>query len=353
MTQGQEHMQQMEQTPVAPAQRILVTGGDGFLGRSVVAALARRAGSEAVVALDRQPVPVARHVPGVHYKTGDVRSPQLAQWLRQHRIDSVVHLASSAAPVRPCDRSQAFDVDVNGTRNVLQACADAQVRHLVVASSGAAYGSHADNPPWLTESCALRASAGAAHAHHKRLVEDMLAEWRISHPQLRQTVLRMATILGETVDNPTTALWESRRLLAVRGSDSPSVFIWDEDVAGAIVQALTGARPGCYNVAGDGALGLQEIAQRLGKRTRPLPAGLLRALLALGLRLGLSRYGPEQIDGLRYRPVLDNTALKTQLGYVPRKTSAQALDAFIAARAALGRPVTAPGAQQPLEASLR
>lgn len=346
-------MQQMEQMPATPAQRILVTGGDGFLGRSVVAALARRAGSEAVVALDRRPVPVARHVPGVHYKSGDVRSPQLAQWLRQHRIDSVVHLASSAMPVRSCDRTQAFDVDVNGSRNVLQACADAQVQHLVVASSGAAYGNHADNPPWLTECYPLRASASSAHAHHKRLVEEMLADWRVSHPQLRQTVLRMATILGEAVDNPVTALWEPKRLLAVRGSDSPSVFIWDEDVAGAIVQALTGARPGCYNVAGDGALGIEEIAQRLGKRSRPLPAGLLRALLALGSRLGLSHYGPEQVDGLRDRPVLDNTALKTQLGYVPRKTSSQALEAFIAARAAQGRPVTAPGAQQPLAAGLR
>ena len=56
---------------------------------------------------------------------------------------------------------------------------------------------------------------------------------------------------------------------------------------------------------------------------------------------GMSRYGPEQLDFLRYRPVLLNTALKEVLGYVPGKTSAQAFEAFVAARARQGRPVAA------------
>ncbi|MDZ7813292.1 MAG: hypothetical protein U5L74_09295 [Ideonella sp.] len=110
-------------------------------------------------------------------------------------------------------------------------------------------------------------------------------------------------------------------------------------MAGVILHALDRATPGCYNLAGDGALSLRQIATRLGKRTRELPAGLLTTALAIGSRLGLTRYGPEQLDFLRYRPVLLNTALKQVLGYTPRKTSAQALDAFIAARAQQGRPV--------------
>jgi UDP-glucose 4-epimerase len=153
-------------------------------------------------------------------------------------------------------------------------------------------------------------------------------------------VLRIGTILGERVDNQITALFEKPRLIAIAGSDSPFVFIWNEDVTGAICHALSGdAPPGCYNLAGDGALTIHQIAQRLGKRTRVLPAGLLKAALAIGKAVGVSRYGPEQLDFLRYRPVLLNTALKTRFGYTPAKTSAQAFDAFVAARAAQGRPV--------------
>ena len=67
----------------------------------------------------------------------------------------------------------------------------------------------------------------------------------------------------------------------------------------------------------------------------------------LSRRLGVSRYGPEQLDFLRYRPVLLNTVLK-QWGDVPGKTSAEAFAAFIAARQAQGRPVSAAGSSQNL-----
>ena len=115
-------------------------------------------------------------------------------------------------------------------------------------------------------------------------------------------------------------------------------------MTGAILHARRTQRGGCSPLAGDGALPLREIARRLGKPVLEPPAGLLRTALAVGSTLGVSRYGPEQLDFLRYRPVLLNTALKEVLGYVPGKTSAQAFDAFVAARAHQGRPGAAAGA---------
>lgn len=324
-------------TPLPAAQRILITGADGFLGRTVVAALAHRSDTM-VVALDVRDVPPERQQPGVVYRKQDVRDAQLAQTLRDFAIDTVVHLASIVTPGKDSNRAFEYDVDVNGTRNVLQACVATGVRHVVVSSSGAAYGYYADNPDWIREGDALRGNTVFAYSDHKRLVEEMLAQWRLEHPQLQQTVLRIGTILGERVDNQITALFEKSKLLAVRGSDSPFVFIWDEDVTGAILHALNGAKPGCYNLAGDGALTIHEIAQRLGKSTLNLPASLLLAALWAGSKLGVSRYGPEQLDFLRYRPVLLNTALK-HWGYVPRKSSAQAFEAFVAARTVQGKPV--------------
>lgn len=255
-----------------------------------------------------------------------------------------VHLASIVTPGKGSSREFEYSVDVLGSKNVLAACVATGVKHIVVSSSGAAYGYHADQPAWLRETDALRGNEVFAYAHHKRLVEEMLAQYRADHPALAQTVLRIGTILGERVDNQITALFDKPRLLAIRGSDSPFVFIWDEDVTGAILHALRTQRAGCFNLAGDGALPLREIARRLGKPVLELPAGLLRTALAVGSTLGVSRYGPEQLDFLRYRPVLLNTALKEVLGYVPGKTSAQAFDAFVAARAHQGRPVAAAGA---------
>ena len=57
---------------MSPARRVLVTGGGGYLGSQVVAALAGR-GTEAVVSLDVREAPPERRRPGVvHAAAGDV-----------------------------------------------------------------------------------------------------------------------------------------------------------------------------------------------------------------------------------------------------------------------------------------
>jgi len=243
----------------------------------------------------------------------------------------VVHLACIVTPGPGSSRAFEYSVDVDGTRNLLQACVRHGVRRIIVSSSGAAYGYHADNPAWLNEDDALRGNETFAYSWHKRLVEEMLSSYRKQQPQLEQVVLRIGTILGASVDNQITALFERRRPIAIRGSDSPFVFVWDQDVVGAILHGLDGPT-GVFNLAGDGQLGIAEIAARMGKRCLVLPPALLKAALFLLARLRLTRYGPEQVDFLRYRPVLDNRRLKEVFGYQPRLDSAAVFELWRKAR---------------------
>ena len=319
------------------APRVLVTGAAGYLGSQLVAALAAGARRQAaVVAMDVRELPSEKRLAGVGYETADIRAPDLAAMLRRHAVDTVVHLASIVTPGRNSRREFEYSVDVLGTRNLLDACLAAGVSRIVVSSSGAAYGYHADNPAWITEDATVRGNKEFAYSWHKRLVEEMLADYRARAPQLRQVVFRIGTILGETVRNQITDLFEKPRLLAIRGSDSPFVFIWDQDVVGCMLEAVYSDKTGVYNVAGDGALGIREIAARLGKRCVAFPAWLLQAALALLKPLGLTQYGPEQVNFLRYRPVLDNQRLKQEFGYAPRKTSAEVFEFYLAARARRG-----------------
>ncbi len=313
--------------------RVYVTGGNGFLGSSVVAGLAADGGTELVVSGDvRDPV---RTVPGVIYERADITSPNdLDEQFRTHRIDTVVHLAAIMNPGPHITREQEHLVDVGGTRNVLDACLATGVKRIVVSSSGAAYGYHSDNPEWITESDAIRGNPEFAYSDHKRIVEGMLAEVRDEHPELEQVVFRIGTILGETVDNQITALFERHRVLAVAGSDSPFVFIWDADVVACMVRAATDGPAGIFNVAGDGSVTVHELASVLGKKLLTLPAWLLTAALAVAKPLHLTRYGPEQVGFLRYRPVLSNARLKSEFGFTPTKSSRQALEAWKAARQA-------------------
>ncbi len=313
--------------------RVLITGGGGYLGSQLVARLA-------ALPEDQRPYIIVSHdirepkerLPNVMYAMADIRSAEMADIMADHQINTVVHLASIVTPGKSSTRAFEYDVDVNGTRNVLEACVKHGVKRIVVSSSGAAYGYHADNAPWLTENMPVRGNEVFAYSHHKRLVENMLAEYRIQHPALQQVVLRIGTILGPTVHNQITDMFEKPRLLTIRGSDSPFVFIWDQDVVGIVLRAISSGPAGIYNVAGDGALTLHEIAQRLGKKTWTIPAWVLQTALRILKPLGLTQYGPEQIDFLRYRPVLLNTKLKKEFGYTPTYTSAQVFEIYRKAR---------------------
>jgi UDP-glucose 4-epimerase len=304
---------------------VLVTGSSGYLGSQTVAALARRPELR-VAALDVRP-PAVR-LPGVAYEVADIRSPGVDAIVARHAPHTVVHLASIVTPGKNSRRDFEYDVDVNGTRNLLQACVGHNVARIIVSSSGAAYGYHADNPEWLVETDAIRGNDTFAYACHKRLVEEMLAGYRTSHPQLQQVIFRIGTILGATVSNQITDMFDKPRLIAVAGSDSPFVFIHDQDVIGAIVHAIDSDKVGVFNVAGDGKLSIFEIAERLGKRCVVLPASVLRSALWVLKKLHLTQYGPEQVDFLRYRPVLLNTRLKTEFGYVPKLSSAQVFELY-------------------------
>lgn len=317
----------------AQQRTVLVTGGNGFLGSSVVAGLAESGHRVVSGDLAEPRTPVA----GVEHVLLDVTRPDRVEAAFAGRdVDVVVHLASVVTPGRDSSREREHAVDVTGTRNVLDACLAHGVRRVVVASSGAAYGYHPDNGAAhdgrLTEDDPVRGNEAFAYSHHKRLVEEMLAELRTSHPELEQVVLRIGTILGERVDNQITALFQKARLLKVRGADSPFVFIWDTDVVAIIERAVVSPVTGIFNVAGDGALTVDDLAAALGKRTLSIPEPLLRGVLAVGKRLGLTPYGPEQTIFLRYRPVLDNTRLKTAFGYTPSRTSAEAFASWQAAR---------------------
>jgi len=322
-----------------PPRVVLITGAAGYIGSLLTSSLvADGAGLDRIVATDIRPdAPDFGAPPGNgHERAGprlvyvpmDVRSEELATVMAEHEVDTVVHLAAVVSP-RPEDTRQfLYSVEVEGTRNVLDACVRCGVRRLIITSSGAAYGYHPENVWHLTEDAPLRGNEEFAYAHHKRLVEQMLAQYRRTQPQLQQLVFRVGTILGQTVQNQITALFHKPAILGLRGVATPFVFVWDQDVVGCLRAGIFGQRTGTYNLAGDGSLTLREIATRLDKPYVTLPTSVVAGALTVLQRLKLSRYGPEQVGFLRHRPVLDNRRLKREFGYRPRYTSREVFEMY-------------------------
>jgi UDP-glucose 4-epimerase len=309
---------------------VLITGAGGYIGRQLTACLARDPDHIGkVVATDLAAIPEADRIPSVHYEQIDVRSTRQAVLMQDHAIDSVVHLASIVSPSREMSRQFLYEVEVLGTENIIQSCLQAHVDQLVITSSGAAYGYHHDNPTRLDEGHPLRGNAIFAYSDHKRQVEECLAEYRRTHPDLKQLIFRPGTVLGSTARNQITALFDKPVVLGVAGSSAPFVFIWDEDLVACLHKGICEASQGIFNLAGDGTLGMKEIAGMLGKFYLPLPASILKAALWVLAKTGLTRYGPEQVGFLQYRPVLSNRRLKEEFGYIPSKTTRETFAYFM------------------------
>jgi UDP-glucose 4-epimerase len=286
---------------------------------------------ERIIACDVRETRERLRIPGVEYVTGDIRAPEMAGLFRDFDVNTVVHLATIVTPGRRSDRQFEYSVDVLGTENILNACLKAGVRQIIITSSGAAYGYYPDNPEWIDEEDPIRGNPEFAYSDHKRLVEEMLAQYRVQHPELEQLILRPGTILGETADNQITALFQKPFVLGLRGSRTPFVLIWDQDVVNCITKGILEKKTGIYNLAGDGAVTMKEMARQLGRPFITLPVSLVQGALWILKKCGLTQYGPEQVNFLRYRPVLSNRRLKSEFGYIPEKTTQQVFDYYVQA----------------------
>jgi UDP-glucose 4-epimerase len=118
--------------------RVLVTGGAGFVGATLVRQLAER--GHAVRVFDNYTTGDAAHLAGVDAEQvqGDIRDAEaLDAALR--RIDAVIHLAAGGSVIKSIEDPFAnFDVNVLGTFRVLDAARRAGVERTVQASTGGA-----------------------------------------------------------------------------------------------------------------------------------------------------------------------------------------------------------------------
>lgn len=313
--------------------RILITGAAGFLGQQLLADLAVQQPGWNLFAADIREIPANLRRDNVQPLHLDISQPAaVGKAVAACRPEAIVHLASVVSPPPGMSEATLHAIDVGGTQALIEAAAANAVEQLIITSSGAAYGYYPENAEWIDEHDPLRGHNKFAYAKHKREVEELLVQARIAHPRLRQLILRPGTILGKRVNNQITDLFKKRAVLGIQGNDSRFVFIWDQDVVSIIRKGLEKGASGIYNLAGDGALSLREIAQILRKPYRPLPAALIQGVLRVLKPLRLSQYGPEQVDFLRYRPVLANRRLKEEFGYTPRYTSREAFIAFLDAQ---------------------
>lgn len=294
-----------------------------------------------VRALDRVPI-AGPAPPGVENHLGDLTRPEVCREAVRG-VRAVVHAA--ALQYHSHDRPRFgiepyFQRNVEMTRRLLDASVEAGVERFVLVSSDMVYGPQRGAP--FHEGAPTR-PAGPYGA--SKVVSE--GHCRAAHGAIPQvTILRPCVIVGPGRLGLLATLFDRVRRHAALPMFGPGAnrhhLVATGDVARACRRALAHEGGGTFNIGADrpstvrGLLG--DLCRRAGSRSRllALPAGPARAALGLLWSLGLSPMSPEQFRIAPLDHTLDTTAARTELGFDPRQSDADALFAtyewYVAAR---------------------
>ena len=313
--------------------RYLITGGSGYIGSRLVELLARREDTEKIVIADVAP-PKGGHRPKVEFERVDVRDRgAVHSVLQRTNPDVLVHLAFILNPVH--DEGLMYDVDVNGTHNVREAAAEAEIGQVLVTTSGVAYGAFPDNPDPITEDHPVRGVARFSYARDKTESDRIVQLWALQHPDVVTTIVRPCIVYGPNVDNYLVRLWSKAPMVADTGNlDSHTQFVHEDDVVDAISRLLLGRHAGQFNLAADGLMTRRECAELLDTRVVRLPVWLYRTLAKLSWHLRQSEAPAGGIDFELYSWILSNEKVKKTLDWTPRYSSRET---FLIAMRAQGK----------------
>ncbi len=305
--------------------RYLITGGSGYIGSRLVDLLGRRDDTEKMVICDVAPPKGYR--PNTEYERIDVRDRQAVRSVVERvRPDVLVHLAFILNPSH--DEGFAYDVDVNGTHNVLEAADKVGTRQVLVTTSGVAYGAFPDNPVPLTENDPVRGVAGFSYARDKTESDRLCQLWAARHPDRVMTIVRPCIVFGPNVDNYLVRLWTKQPFAVDIGGtiDRDIQFVHEDDVVEGITGLLLGRHGGAYNVAGDGLMTNRECAELIGVPIRKLPLRVYRGLAKTMWRLRQAEAPPGAIDFALYSWLLSNEKLKRTTGWSPKYSSRETFE---------------------------
>jgi dihydroflavonol-4-reductase len=242
--------------------KALVTGGSGFIGSAVVIGLLRRGQPmRALVRSIEQPGNLAGL--NVELAEGDLLD-QDSLHRALEGCDRVYHLAAVYANWLP-DRSVIIRSNVEGTRNLLQACLDRKIERVVYTSSVAALGAHGQTP--ADESAQFNlADAGDVYHLSKYQAEQVALEF--AGKGLPVVILNPSNPIGprDLKPTPTGALILNVFKGKLPGYVDGGINVVDvEDVAVAHVMAIEKGRPGEKYVLGNVNLSIRDYFQLIAE----------------------------------------------------------------------------------------
>lgn len=287
-------------------QKVLVTGIAGGLGRLVARRLRR---SCTVIGADREKW--SARLPELPFYQVDLRTRAFEDVFRTERPDCVVHLGF----VRHfrAGSQERYDVNVRGTRRLLDHCRHHGVSRVVVLSTSYVYGAMPENPSFMDEEHPLSASRNYPEIGDLVEVDTITTSFMWQHVDIETSVIRPVPTLGYYVESTMASYLRSSPVVVAMGFDPMMQFLHEDDLVEALAMAVEKGVRGVYNLTGSGQVPLRVAIRETGGRALPLPDPILRRYATRFMGLP-----PASIDFIKFPCTIDGARFVRDTGFRPR-----------------------------------
>jgi len=256
-------------------QKVLVTGGTGFLGSHITKRIIDDVESVTIVTTDiRQKTTLKSlgiDINKINLVKGDIRDFDFLRLLfNEYEFDTVFHLGA-LSEVKKCqpDPKLAFDVNVGGTVNILEVCRlYGNVKSIIVSSSDKAYGS--GQVPYVEE----QSLNGVGTYEVSKSCTDLIARSYYHNYDLPVVVTRCSNLYGggdmnlsRVIPNNINKILNGERPLIWKGSeDSTREFLYIDDAVDAylsLVKNIDKTKGEAFNIGGNEVITIAELLNLL------------------------------------------------------------------------------------------
>ncbi|WEL24012.1 NAD-dependent epimerase/dehydratase family protein [Candidatus Nanohalovita haloferacivicina] len=238
--------------------KIGITGGAGFIGSTLAEELKDE---HEVLVIDNFSSGREENVPeGVEVLEFDIKDEGLEEFLED--VDTVFHFAANPkVNTFPDDREKDFDENFVGTKNVLDACVNADIDDVIFASSSVVYGEEAEIPTPEDHRLDPISMYGATKAGDEHMVQVYGQTFGID-----TTIVRLANIIGGK--NPKGVIYdfvhkldENPEELTILGNGKQrKSYIYIEDTVNGILKAWESDKS-VFNIGSEDSIDVDSIAE--------------------------------------------------------------------------------------------
>jgi UDP-glucose 4-epimerase len=307
--------------------RVLITGVGSHVGSLLAQRLERDPEVEHVAGLDtRRPKVALERTERIE---ADIRDPEISRLIPPTGADTLVHEQIVRQPGPGMSPRAMHDVNVIGTLQLLAACErTTTLRTIVVRGSAGVYGAEPHAPQFFKEEMARLFPLRTRFQRDVAEIETYFDTYARRHSAVSCTMLRYQPAIGRGLRTQMTRYLSQPVCPTFMGFDPRIQLVDIDDALEALVAAVRNPVRGAVNVACPGTIGLARMIRLAGKRALPIAAPLFGAVTSTGRRLGLDTQSDDFERLLHYGRGVDTRRLTEEVGYTPRRSTAEAVESW-------------------------